>query len=59
MPNIALTLMLVITNGSCCRTEVEDQLRKRRNIAHTTVLIPLDRMFPKGYLIREKQGKAF
>ncbi len=40
-------------------TEVEDELRKRRSIAHTTVLTTLDRMFRKGYLSREKQGKAF
>lgn len=40
-------------------TTVEDELRKRRNIAHTTVLTTLDRMFRKGYLSREKQGKAF
>ena len=38
---------------------VEDELRKRRNIAHTTVLTTLDRMHRKGYLVREKQGKAF
>jgi predicted transcriptional regulator len=42
-----------------CVTEVEDELRKARNIAHTTVLTTLDRMFRKGYLRREKQGKAF
>ncbi len=29
-------------------TEVEDELRKQRNIAHTTVLTTLDRMFRKG-----------
>ena len=40
-------------------THVEDELRKTRNIAHTTVLTTLDRMFRKGYLNREKQGKAF
>ena len=40
-------------------TDVEDELRKSRNIAHTTVLTTLDRMFRKGYLSREKQGKAF
>ena len=39
--------------------EVEERLRRRRNIAHTTVLTTLDRMFRKGYLSREKQGKAF
>jgi predicted transcriptional regulator len=42
-----------------CVTEVEDELRKRRNIAHTTVLTTLDRMFRKGYLSRKKHGKAF
>ncbi|HWP43682.1 MAG TPA: BlaI/MecI/CopY family transcriptional regulator [Blastocatellia bacterium] len=39
--------------------EVEDRLRRRRDIAHTTVLTTLDRMYRKGYLTREKQGKAF
>lgn len=39
--------------------EVEEQLRKKREIAHTTVLTTLDRMYRKGYLTREKQGKAF
>ena len=40
-------------------TDVEDKLRSRRQIAHTTVLTTLDRMYRKGYLVREKQGKAF
>jgi predicted transcriptional regulator len=40
-------------------TDVEEKLRKTREIAHTTVLTTLDRMFRKGYLTREKQGKAF
>jgi predicted transcriptional regulator len=40
-------------------TEVERQLQSRREIAHTTVLTTLDRMHRKGYLLREKQGKAF
>lgn len=39
--------------------EVEDRLRRKREIAHTTVLTTLDRMYQKGYLLREKQGKAF
>ena len=39
--------------------EVEEKLRKRREIAHTTVLTTLDRLHRKGYLLREKQGKAF
>lgn len=40
-------------------TDVEEKLRANRLIAHTTVLTTLDRMYRKGYLIREKQGKAF
>jgi predicted transcriptional regulator len=39
--------------------EVEERLRRRREIAHTTVLTTLDRLHRKGYLTREKQGKAF
>lgn len=40
-------------------SEVEAQLRRKREIARTTVLTTLDRMYNKGYLTREKQGKAF
>jgi predicted transcriptional regulator len=39
--------------------QVEERLQRRRQIAHTTVLTPLDRMHRKGYLTREKKGKAF
>ena len=39
--------------------EVEERLRRKREIARTTVLTTLDRMHRKGYLAREKQGKAF
>lgn len=39
--------------------EVERRLRRTREIAHTTVLTTLDRMHRKGYLTREKRGKAF
>ena len=39
--------------------QVEERLRQRRGIAHTTVSTTLDRMHRKGYLTREKQGKAF
>ena len=39
--------------------DVEERLRRRREIAHTTVLTTLDRMHRKGYLTREKQGRAF
>jgi predicted transcriptional regulator len=40
-------------------SEVEDRLRRKRGVAHTTVLTTLDRMYRKGYLTREKSGKAF
>ena len=39
--------------------EVEERLRSKREIAHTTVLTTLDRMYRKGYLTREKEAKAF
>lgn len=39
--------------------EVEELLRKGREIAHTTVLTTLDRMYRKGYLLRTKESKAF
>ena len=39
--------------------EVEERLRRKRALAHTTVLTTLDRMHASGYLLREKQGKAF
>ncbi len=40
-------------------TDVVRQLQGSRDIAHTTVLTTLDRLHRKGYLVREKQGKAF
>ncbi len=40
-------------------SEVEALLRRKREIARTTVMTTLDRMHSKGYLTREKQGKAF
>ena len=39
--------------------EVEERLREKREIAHTTVLTTMDRLYRKGYLNREKQAKAF
>ncbi len=40
-------------------TEVERRLLESRAIAHTTVLTTLDRLHRKGYLTRNKRGKAF
>jgi predicted transcriptional regulator len=39
--------------------EVEERLRQKREIAHTTVLTTLDRLYRKGYLNRDKEAKAF
>ncbi|HKZ03691.1 MAG TPA: BlaI/MecI/CopY family transcriptional regulator [Pyrinomonadaceae bacterium] len=39
--------------------DVEERLQEKRDIAHTTVLTTLDRMYQKGYLTREKHVKAF
>jgi predicted transcriptional regulator len=39
--------------------DVEERLREKREIAHTTVLTTMDRLYRKGYLTREKQAKAF
>ena len=39
--------------------EVEERLREKREIAHTTVLTTMDRLYRKDYLNREKQAKAF
>ena len=39
--------------------EVEERLREKREIAHTTVLTTMDRMYRKGYLTREKAGQSF
>lgn len=38
---------------------VEERLKDNREIAHTTVLTTLDRLYQKGYLTREKEAKAF
>ena len=38
---------------------VEERLRNNREIAHTTVLTTLDRLYQKGYLTRQKEAKAF
>ncbi len=40
-------------------TAVERRLNEAREIAHTTVLTTLDRLHRKGYLARNKVGKAF
>jgi predicted transcriptional regulator len=50
---------LLWREASLTVNQVEERLQRRRQIAHTTVLTTLDRMRRKGYLTREKMGKAF
>src|SRR5215211_7723670 len=52
-------MALLWAEASLAVIDVEERLRRSREIAHTTVLTTLDRMFRKGYLTREKRGKAF
>lgn len=40
-------------------SDVAERLRRKRDIAHTTVQTTLDRMYRKNYLTRVKEGKAF
>ena len=55
----AKVMEILWSEASQTVNEVEDRLRNGREIAHTTVLTTLDRIYRKGYLARKKQGKAF
>jgi predicted transcriptional regulator len=46
-------------NSAQTVNDVEERLKNKRGIAHTTVLTTLDRLHRKGYLLREKHAKAF
>lgn len=39
--------------------EVFDQLRAEREIAYTTVLSTMDNLFRKGWVVREREGRAY
>lgn len=39
--------------------EVQARIRRRPALAYTTVLTVLDRLFDKGFVLREKAGRAF
>lgn len=39
--------------------EVFEDLRRGREIAYTTVMSTMDNLYRKGWLARERQGKAF
>lgn len=55
----AAVIEILWARGALTVVEVETALRRQREIAHTTVSTTLDRMYRKGYLTREKRGKAF
>ena len=44
-------------NGSGTVREVREKLKE--DLAHTTVMTILDRLYKKGYLKREKEGKGY
>ncbi len=54
-----VVMELLWTEPSQTVTQVEGRLLQSRAIAHTTVLTTLDRLHRKGYLRRQKRGKAF
>lgn len=39
--------------------DVQDELAPERPLAYTTVMTVMDHLFCKGYVTREKQGKAY
>ncbi|MGH3434778.1 MAG: BlaI/MecI/CopY family transcriptional regulator [Thermocrispum sp.] len=45
--------------GTTTVREVFEELRQRREIAYTTVMSTMDNLHHKGWLDREKRGKAF
>jgi len=50
---------LLWANSAQTVSAVEQRLQRERRIAHTTVLTTLDRLHRKGYLGRERDGKAY
>jgi predicted transcriptional regulator len=45
--------------GQATVREVFERLREARSIAYTTVLSTMDNLHRKGYLTREREGKAY
>jgi predicted transcriptional regulator len=45
------------TSGTVSVRDVHEQLRQ--SVAYTTVMTTLDRLFKKGLLVRERDGKAY
>lgn len=46
-------------DGTATVREVCSHLREQRNIAYTTVMSTMDNLFRKGFLTREREGRAY
>ena len=46
-------------SGTATVRDIWEQLRQERAIAYTTVMSTLDNMFRKGFLQREREGRAY
>jgi predicted transcriptional regulator len=46
-------------DGSASVREVLEQLQRQRHIAYTTVMSTMDNLYRKGFLDRERDGRAY
>ncbi len=60
LPELERRAFLAIRElGRANVNEVAEQLSSRRPLAYTTVMTVLTRLWQKGYLLRERDGKAY
>jgi predicted transcriptional regulator len=54
-------VMSALWKSNCALSvrEVQSRIRRRPALAYTTVLTVLDRLHDKGFVLREKEGRAF
>jgi len=55
------TLMNVLWDGEepMCVEDVRQALAEKKEAAYTTIMTTLDRLYKKGFLDRERRGKAY
>ncbi len=58
-PLEAATMEVVWQKGEANPSEVREALASERELAYTTVMTVLARLYEKGFLSREKKGRAF
>lgn len=60
LPDAELELMMIIWNlgGTVTRTDIEQHLKKGRNVVPSTILTLLSRLTERGFLQVSKQGKT-